>query len=53
MSDILDMWQERSAIMEFDAGLSRFEAESRAAECYGATRHQMLAKMRKRAEVSQ
>lgn len=28
--------------MEFEAGMTRFEAETRAAECYGTTRHQMM-----------
>lgn len=46
MTDILDLWQERAAIMEFEAGLSRFEAEARAAECYGTTRHQMMKEQR-------
>ena len=46
MSGILDLWQERAAIMEFEAGLSRFEAETRAAECYGTTRHQMMKDLR-------
>lgn len=46
MDGVLDLWQERAAIMEYDAGLSRFEAESRAAECYGTTRHQMMTEMR-------
>mgnify|MGYP006932316808 FL=1 len=51
MSGILDLWQERAAIMEFEAGLSRFEAETRAAECYGTARHQMIKEQRDAAEV--
>ena len=46
MGEMLDLWQERAAIMEFEAGLSRFEAETRAAECYGTTRHQMMKDLR-------
>lgn len=42
MSGILDLWTERAAIMEFDGGMNRFEAETRAAECYGVTRKEML-----------
>lgn len=42
MADVLDAWAERSAIMEFDGGMSRFEAETRAAESLGVTRHEML-----------
>lgn len=42
MGEILDLWQERAAIMEFQAGFNRFEAETRAAECYGTSRHQMM-----------
>lgn len=46
MSDILDIWQERAAIMEFDGGMNRFEAETRAAECYGVTRFAMIKELR-------
>lgn len=38
----LDAWAERAAIMEFDGGLSRFKAETLAAEAQGATRWQMV-----------
>ncbi|MDO6587348.1 hypothetical protein Q4543_17690 [Salipiger sp. 1_MG-2023] len=34
----LDAWVERAAIMEFDGGLSRFKAETLAAEAQGTTR---------------
>lgn len=30
--DFLEVWEERAAIMEFDAGLSRLEAEQKAFE---------------------
>lgn len=35
----LDAWEERSAIMEFDGGLSRFDAETQAARAQGVERH--------------
>jgi hypothetical protein len=37
-----DAWEERSAIMEFDGGLSRFEAETKAAKAQGLTRWQAM-----------
>lgn len=46
MSDVLDLWIERAAIMESEAGMNRFEAETRAAERYGTTRHLMMKEMR-------
>lgn len=33
-----DQWQERAAIMEFDAGMTRFEAETKAAQEQGCKR---------------
>ena len=30
-----DAWEERAAILEFDAGYSRFDAEQLAAQMYG------------------
>ena len=38
----LDAWEERSAIMEFDGGLSRFRAETAAAAAQGVTRHEAI-----------
>lgn len=37
-----DAFEERSAIMEFDGGLSRFQAETEAAKAQGLTRWQAL-----------
>lgn len=37
-----DAFEERAAIMEFDGGLSRFEAETQAAKAQGMTRWQAL-----------
>lgn len=37
-----DAWEERAAIMEFDGGLSRFEAETLAAKAQGLTRWQAI-----------
>jgi len=36
-----DAYEERAAIMEFDGGLSRFEAETLAAQAQGLTRWQV------------
>lgn len=41
-------FEERSAIMEFDGGLSRFEAETRAAAAQGLKRHEVLDAIRNR-----
>jgi len=30
-----ELFEERAAIMEYDGGLNRYEAEQRAAQCYG------------------
>lgn len=38
----LDAWQERAAIMEFDGGMSRFEAETLAAKAQGLTRREAI-----------
>lgn len=38
----VDAFEERAAIMEFDAGMSRFEAEAKAAEAQGVARWQAL-----------
>lgn len=41
MSIDLDAFEERAAILEFDAGFSRFDAETIAAAAQGATRWQI------------
>ena len=41
-------FEERAAIMEFDGGLSRFEAETRAARAQGFNRHEVLDAIRNR-----
>lgn len=41
-----DAFSERAAIMEFDGGLSRFEAETRAARAQGLTRWQAMGEMK-------
>ena len=38
----LDQFEERAAIMEFDGGLSRFQAETRAAQAQGKQRREVL-----------
>lgn len=38
----IDSFEERAAIMEFDGGLSRFEAETQAAKAQGVARWQAL-----------
>jgi hypothetical protein len=38
----LDKFEERAAIMEFDGGLSRFQAETRAAQAQGRQRKEVL-----------
>jgi len=41
-----DAFEERAAIMEFDGGLSRFDAETQAAKAQGLTRWQALAEVK-------
>lgn len=41
-----DAFEERAALIEFDGGLSRFEAETQAAKAQGLTRWQALAEVR-------
>lgn len=41
-----DTYEERAAIIEFDGGLSRFDAETRAAQAQGLTRWQALEAIR-------
>ena len=43
-----DTFAERAAIMEYDGGLSRFEAETRAAQEQGKTRWEALGEIGKR-----
>jgi hypothetical protein len=38
----MDLWQERAAILEFDAGMSRFQAETKAAEAMGRKRWEFI-----------
>jgi len=38
----MDLWQERAAILEFDAGMSRFDAETKAAEALGRKRWEFV-----------
>lgn len=44
----LDAFEERAAIMEFDGGLSRFEAETQAARAQGFTRWEVLDAIKRR-----
>lgn len=43
-----DAFEERAAIMEYDGGLSRFDAETRAAQEQGKTRWEALGEIGKR-----
>lgn len=44
----LDFWNERAAIMQFDAGMSRFRAETKAAQAMGRQRWEFVDAERKR-----
>lgn len=44
----LDQFEERAAILEYDEGLSRFEAETEAARRQGFKRHEVMNAIRKR-----
>jgi len=44
----LDAFEERAAIMEYDGGLSRFQAETKAAELIGKKRWEIMDAIRKR-----
>ena len=44
----VDKWEERSAIMEYDGGLSRFEAETRAAREQGKSRWEAVGDVARR-----
>jgi len=47
MTDI-DAFEERAAIMEFDGGLTRFKAETLAAETQGKKRWEVINEIRNR-----
>lgn len=49
----LDAFSERAAIMEFDAGMSRFQAETRAAAEQGKKRWEVLDEIRERHSARQ
>ena len=44
----LDQWDERSATLEFDEGMTRFAAETEAASRQGVKRHEVLNAIRQR-----
>lgn len=44
----IEAFEERAAIMEFDGGLSRFQAETKAAEAQGYRRWEVLNAIRDR-----
>jgi hypothetical protein len=44
----LDTFEERAAIMEYCGGMTRFEAETKAAQAQGATRWEAMDAIRKR-----
>jgi hypothetical protein len=44
----LDAFIERAAIIEFDAGMSRFEAETLSARLQGYERHEVVNEIRRR-----
>lgn len=44
----LDQFEERAAIMEFDGGLSRFQAETKAAELQGLKRWEVMNEIKRR-----
>ena len=44
----LDQFEERAAIMEFDGGLSRFQAETRAAQSQGRQRREVMDEIHRR-----
>ncbi len=48
MSLDIDAWTERAAIMEFDGGLSRFQAETLAAKAQGYQRYEFINAIRDR-----
>lgn len=44
----LDAFEERAAIMEFCGGMTRFQAETRAAQAQGKRRDEVMNEIRKR-----
>ena len=44
----VEAWEERSAIMEFCGGMTRFQAETEAAKAQGRQRHEFIASKRGR-----
>ena len=48
-----EIYEERAAIMEYDGGLSRFEAETFAAKAQGLTRWQANADSKRYSEAAQ
>ena len=44
----LDIFEERAAIMEYCGGMSRFEAETKAAQAQGSSRWEVMDAIRKR-----
>lgn len=44
----IDQWDERSATLEFDEGMTRFAAETEAASRQGVKRHEVLNAIRQR-----
>lgn len=46
----LDQFEERAAIMEFDGGMTRFRAETLAAQAQGKQRREVLDEIGKRRE---
>lgn len=49
----IEAWAERAAIMEYDGGLSRFKAETLAAEAQGKRRFEVIDEIRKRNSARQ
>jgi hypothetical protein len=53
MTDLeIELWEERAAIMQYDGGLSRFEAETKAADGMGRKRWELVNAQRERNSAS-
>jgi hypothetical protein len=53
MTDLeIELWEERAAIMQYDAGLSCFEAETKAADGMGRKRWELVNAQRERNSAS-
>lgn len=50
MSFDLDAFEERAAIIEYDGGLTRFRAETLAAQAQGEARHDAIRSLRRAQE---